>query len=67
MWLADPGHDLDAAAAAGAALEARELSRSLGSGMDEYRATAWLARHWLFQAHHCLCHTPPEPCVDPLK
>jgi diguanylate cyclase len=48
MRLVDPAHDVDAAAAADAAREARELARSLGSGIDEYRATAWLARHWLY-------------------
>lgn len=48
MRLADPVCNLDAAAAASAALEARALARSLASEADEYRATAWLARHWMY-------------------
>jgi diguanylate cyclase (GGDEF)-like protein len=48
LRLADPARDVDAAAAANMALEARGLARSLGSDADEYRATAWLARHWLY-------------------
>ena len=45
---ADPARNGDAAAGASAALEARELARSLGSVDDEFRAAAWLARHWLY-------------------
>ena len=48
MRLADPARDVNVATAANAALEARALARSLGSGADEYRAAAWLARHWMY-------------------
>jgi diguanylate cyclase (GGDEF)-like protein len=47
LRLADPAQNIGAAAAASAALEARDLARSLASAADEYRAAAWLARHWM--------------------
>ncbi|HKX40626.1 MAG TPA: GGDEF domain-containing protein [Burkholderiaceae bacterium] len=47
MRLADPAQNLDAAAAADAALEARELARMLASDQEAYCAAAWLARHWM--------------------
>lgn len=48
LRLADPAQHLGPAAAAQAALEARELALSLASTPDIYRATAWLARHRLY-------------------
>jgi diguanylate cyclase (GGDEF)-like protein len=47
LRIAAPGQSTDAATAAAAAREALDLARSLTSGADEYRAAAWLTRHWL--------------------
>lgn len=44
---ADPAQNLEAAVAAEAALEARTLAQALAATDDEYRAAAWLARHWM--------------------